>query len=369
MANFKYLQLADRLKSDILKRIYSPGERIPTESELSELFSASRYTVRQAVAQLETEGLLHRIQGSGTYVTENLPISRPASPSQSNHIGLVFMDDKNYIFSDIIRGASDYLVSQNYLLNVFVTDGNYDSEKRVLDLLLKSQPLGVLLEPTNSGLLSVNYELYQQLAEQIPCLLLHSPDIGACPALSLNDREGARQLTDYLLELGHTKIGTLFCFEESTAQIRYCGFVDALRSRGLTQDSDAAVWTMRSRVSDLLEPTGSLTLDRMLQSVTAVICHDDRVAYALIRYLEQKGIRVPQDISVVGYDDSFYATLGLPITSVTHPKVQYGVHLAQALLEMIHTPGTVDLSRYTVTPELVIRSSAAPPACKKEDGF
>ena len=364
MAKMNHSQLADSLKSNIINGTYSPGEKIPTEPELSKLFSATRYAVRQAVAQLEKEGFLQRIQGSGTYVTKSLP-QLPAErevSSPSDTIGLIMMDDRNYIFSEVMRGASDYLTSQGYLMNFFMTDTNYDSEKRALDMLLKSRPAGVLLEPINSGLLSVNYDLYQQLASQVPCLLLHSPDIGICPSLSLHDREGAKMLTEYLIGLGHSRIGTLFCFEESTAQKRYCGFLEALREHGFTQEKDAAVWTLRSRVNDFFEPAGALALDRMLQRVTAIFCHDDRVAYALIRHLEQKGIRVPQDISVVGYDDSFYATLGLPITSVTHPKAQYGINAAQALLEMIHSSGPIDLSRFTVMPELVIRSSAAAPA-------
>lgn len=364
MAKVNHSQLADSLKSNIMDGTYPPGEKIPTEPELSRLFSATRYAVRQAVAQLEKEGLLQRIQGSGTYVTKNLPQlpTEKEVPSSSDTIGLVMMDDQNYIFSEVMRGASDYLTSQGYLMNFFMTDTNYDSEKRALDMLLKSHPAGVLLEPINSGLLSVNYDLYQRLASQVPCLLLHSPDIGICPSLSLHDRAGAKMLTEYLIGLGHFRIGTLFCFEETTAQKRYCGFLEALREHGLTQEKDAAVWTLRSRVNDFFEPAGALALDRMLQCVTAIFCHDDRVAYALIRHLAHRGIRVPQDISVVGYDDSFYATLGLPITSVTHPKAQYGIHAAQALLEMIRSPKTVDLSRYTVMPELVIRDSAAAPA-------
>jgi len=265
-----------------------------------------------------------------------------------------------------MHGASNYFTSQGYLLNVFMTDGNYDSEKRALDILLRSRPAGVLLEPTNSGLVSVNFDLYQQIAENMPCILLHTSDTGACPALSINDRQGARKLTDYLIQLGHTKIGTFFCFEESTSQRRYCGFLDSLRNHGLTQEADAAVWTLRSRVNDCFEPSGSLALNRMLHSVTAVFCHDDRIAYALIHYLEKNGVHVPEDISVVGYDDSFYATLALPITTVTHPKAQYGINAAQALLEMIHSSRSVDLSHYTVEPELVIRDSASFPAQTNE---
>ena len=319
--------------------------------------------MRKAVAALEEEGYLQRIQGSGTYVTEGFhrPPLQPQGAGLSNTIGLIIGDSQTYLSPDIIRGASDYLIEQGYLLSVAMTSGSYDSEKKAMEILLKNRPAGVLLEPVNSGLFSVNYDLYQRMSEEIPCLLLHSGNIGTCRALSLHDRMGAQLLTEHLLELGHTKIGVIFCIEEYTGQKRYCGLLSALRGHGLTHSQDYCIWTQRSRIDDLFAPGGSLELDRMLETVTAVFCHDDRIAYALIRYLENKGIRVPDDISVVGYDDSIYAQLSLPITTVSHPKAEYGLHAAQALLDLIHSPGTANLSKYEALPELIVRNSTAAP--------
>lgn len=364
MAKFKYTQLANSLKSNILEGLYQPGKKIPTEPELSELFAVSRHTVRMAVSLLEEEGFLRRIQGSGTYVMETLP--KTSDPRErtalSNVIGLVLMDTQNYIFSSIVHGASDYLMSHGYLLSTILTSGSYDSEKQALETLQSSHPAGILLEPASSGLHSVNYDLFQQVAKHIPCLLLHSDDIGICRSLSLQDRLGAQMLTDYLIGLGHSKIGTLFCFDEHTGQQRYCGYLDSLRSHGLIPERDLSLWAHHEQAKAFFDGTRERELDQMLRQVTAVICQDDRAAHALIRCLAEKGIRVPEDISVVGYDDSFYATLDLPITTVSHPKAEYGRHAAQALLEMIRSPEGVDLSQYTVTPELIIRKSAAAPA-------
>lgn len=361
MANYKYLPLADSLKSNILEGIYRPGTRIPTEPELCDTFSVSRYMVRQAVALLEEEGFLRRVQGSGTYVAEELPQApvprRPAT--HSNTIGLVMGDSQAYISPEIIRGASDFLTGQGCLLNVALTHGSYDQEKRALDIFLNSHPAGVLLEPVNSGLFSVNYELYQQLNREVPCLLLHSGDIGECRSFSLNDFEGARLLTSHLLELGHTRIGVIFCMEEYTGQKRYCGFLSALRSHGLTHSPEHRICIQRCRIDDLFETAGSAELERLLKTVTAVFCHDDRIAYDLIRYLTKKGIRVPEDISVAGYDDSVYAELALPITTVSHPKAEYGHRAAQALLKMIQSPGIISFADLEPKPELIIRKSTS----------
>ena len=110
-------------------------------------------------------------------------------------------------------------------------------------------------------------------------------------------------------------------------------------------------------MEDLFDPRGGLALDRILENSTAVICHDDRIAYSMIMHLRDRGIRVPDDISVVGYDDSFYATLDTQITSVTHPKKKYGKRAAQAILHMIQEPDTFDVTRYIIHPKLVVRDS------------
>ena len=184
------------------------------------------------------------------------------------------------------------------------------------------------------------------------------------PVLPLRDREGMKHMTDYLFSLGHRKIGTLFSFDEITGQNRFRGFLDSLRDHGVEHDSRNSIWVEHSKKEDIFQESGSFALDKMLRNVTAVICHDDRVAHRLIQYLDGKGIRVPEDISVTGYDDSAYSVLNLPITTVVHPKTEYGRKAAQALLDLMHRPEDIHMDKYTIEPQIVIRASTAPPAAK-----
>ena len=136
--------------------------------------------------------------------------------------------------------------------------------------------------------------------------------------------------------------------------------LDALSRRGISHSEALEIWTQRGKVDDLFQPTGNLPLMRMLKKATAIFCHDDRIAYMLITYLRSINIRVPEDISVVGYDDGLYATLDVQITTMTHPKIQYGVNAAKAMLELIESPETFDITKYEVMPELVVRNTVAP---------
>ena len=375
MADFKYKQVADRLRVCIGEGTFKPGERIPTEPELCEQFQVGRQTLRKAVALMEEAGYLRRVQGSGTYVCEReenhggetpkdapeYAVRVPAAEGENRTITLVMRSGKSYVFLDIMQGISEVLTANGYILNIVITDSDYDKERMILENMLQNPPAGLLFEPVCSGLLSVNYPLYKEVFSRIPALMIHMDSVPHFPFIALNDRQGSRKLANYLISLGHKRIGTVYAFDEYTGQNRYRGFLDALQEHGMRHIPGDNVWMYHERMNDLFKADGCIALERMRKEVTAIMCHDDRVASKLIGYLGKKQVRVPEDISVVGYDNSLYSQLGVAITTVTHPGTEYGKMAADALLQMIYSPESVDLSRYSVEPELVIRDSAGPP--------
>ena len=289
MAYFKYKQVADQLLEAIHNGTDQTGDKIPKEEELCSQFHVGRQTLRSAVAQLEESGYLKRVQGSGTYVCDpsgEIPAAGKEEQDQISFIqagnpgviALVMMNSENYIFLDLMRGISDYLMEQGYVLTTMMTDGDYERERIALETLLQNPPAGILLEPVWPRVLSVNEDLLKEVSEKIPCLLLHSDATSMFPAYPLRDREGMYKMTEYLLSLGHKKIGTMFSFDETTGQNRYLGCMQALRAHGMAQKKDHAVWFEHSRSGDLFEAGGSIQLDSMLSEVTAVLCHDDRIA-------------------------------------------------------------------------------------------
>ncbi|MDO4544972.1 MAG: GntR family transcriptional regulator [Bacillota bacterium] len=357
---YKYMRLVDWIKEQVETGALTAGQKLPTEAAMAEQFSVSRHTVRQALAFMENEGLLYSIQGSGTYISEDMERVPPedGEPEQrSNSIGMLLSDSIQYIFPDIIQGVSEYLMSRGYLLNVAFTGGNFFHEKDVLDKLMEANLAGIIIEPLSYGMALNNDALYAEVAEKIPMLMIHTDRSRVCPTLSLCDGEGTYMLANHLLDMGHTEIGSIYAFDEPTAAPRYSGFLNAMHEKNVTHRDDNDIWIKRRNLNDLFHPEGKLPLERMLKEVTAVICHDDRIAYALIRHLRDQGIRVPEDISVVGYDDSVYATLDMQITSVTHPKEKYGKRAAQAILEMIRDPDAFDADKYVIHPKLVVRNS------------
>ena len=143
MGNFKYRKLEDLIKSKIINASLKTGDKLPTESELIKETGFSRQTVRVAINHLIEEGLLKSIQGSGTYVSKKAEIysEKKTSPAViPNSVTMILMDAKTYIFPEIMNGASDILVQNNYFLNPLFTDCNYDKEREILINILNNPP-------------------------------------------------------------------------------------------------------------------------------------------------------------------------------------------------------------------------------------
>ena len=343
--------IIDGIKAGDLKA----DEKLPTEYELSEKFNMTRYSVRKALESLEKEGYLYKIQGSGSYISPQAQSSakKRREPSDSNIIGLVLTNSNAHIFPDVIRGVSGELAKNVYPLSLHITDNDVLKEREAIENLMALNPLGIIMEPANSLLIPYNKKLYLETSKKMPMLLIHAVPSEELPVLSLNDTMGARKIVRHLLDNGHERIGTILCLDEQTGSARYLGVMEELKENGMSHADDFAIWVKRNRVSDIFRADGCHALERMLSEVTAVFCHDDRVAFALVKYLRDTGRRVPEDISVVGYDDAEFSNMDVRITTVAHPKVEYGINAAKALIKLINDPENFRASDYETEPQLI----------------
>ncbi len=148
--------------------------------------------------------------------------------------------------------------------------------------------------------------------------------------------------------------------DEYTVISRYMGFKDEMAANGLETSEENTLWIRRNLLSDIFSDNGNLAVDRMIKNVSAVICHDDRIAYELIKYLHSKNIRVPEDISVVGYDNAdIFTDTDIRLTTIAHPKAKYGENVANGILELINDPDAFSISKYAVEPELIEGNSVS----------
>ena len=159
-AQTKYQALINYINEQIAARALRPGDKLPSENELSEQFHISRQTVRKAIGVLEEDGLVRRIKGSGTY----LSYDRRENLEQKNSIAVVTTYVDSYIFPKTIQGIEKVLFESGYSVQISFTNNTLEREKSILeDLLSRDDVAGVIVEGTKSGLPNPNIPLYRQL--------------------------------------------------------------------------------------------------------------------------------------------------------------------------------------------------------------
>ncbi|OZB90917.1 GntR family transcriptional regulator [Paenibacillus sp. XY044] len=351
----KYILLKNELLSWFESGKLKPGQQVPSENEIAEQFGLSRQTVRQTYSELEKEGWLERIQGKGTFA--RFPGRREGELVKTIGIMTTYISD--YIFPHIVRGAEAELRSRGYRLLLSSTDNNKEKEMESLKLMT-SQPLsGLIIEPTKSAEGNPNLGYYLELQEKgIPYLMINEKYRELeCPLLRVDDELGGYKAADHLLANGHTRIAGFFKRDDLQGVNRLKGFLAAHKARGVAVAPKRVVTYTTEQKNDLpFRQALQLLSGAAEERPTAFVCYNDELAVSLMEAVLQLGLRVPEDVSFVGFDDSMLASAsGTKLTTLTHPKTAMGRDAASQLIAMIEdglAPGDT-----LYEPELVERDS------------
>ena len=329
----KYGDLIHYLKNLIAEGKLNAGDRLPSENELTECFGISRQTVRKAIGLLEEQGTVRRVRGSGTYVS----FDRRENLERRNRIAVMTTYVESYIFPKTIQGIEKILFERGYSVQISFTNNTLEREKNVLtDLINRDDVAGIIVEGTKSGLPNPNLYLYRQLMNRkIPIVFINTfyPEL-AVPHVSLNDVKAAETAVNYLIGKGHENIGAILKLDDGQGRLRYLGYLKAMEAAGLPVTDSRLVWIDTDESKQL-----NYCRDKILNRVeecSALFCYNDQIAFQLIRMLGERGIRVPEDVSVISVDDSDLALHSeVQITSLPHPKEKLGAKAAEVLLDMI----------------------------------
>lgn len=351
----KYMQVVNWIKQQIDCRAYLPDQRIPSENELSEQFGLSRQTIRHAISVLEEEGILTRLQGSGTYVSDNCFTNL----EKRTRIAVVTTYVDSYIFPKTIQGIEQILTEHGYSMELAFTNNMVEREKEILaDIIQKDDIAGMIIEPTKSGLPNPNEDLYQKLLEKkLPMIFINSfyPNLDI-PHVSMNDKDAAMKAVEALIMAGHKNIAAILKMDDGQGHRRYSGYMEAMKAAGLPTRDENVIWI---DTEDVLHP--ELYRDKILRRLSgcsAIFCYNDQVAFNLVALLQKEGISVPGQMSVVSVDDSDLAKLGdIKLSSIPHPIDRLGAKAALNLLQMMKDP-KYD-GNFEFVEEVILRESVA----------
>lgn len=356
MEDYKYLTIVEWVKEHIKTQNLKPNDRFLTEKELCGIHSVSRQTVRQALMCLEKENVICRVRGSGTFVGESF--SDEPEPKTLKSIGVISTYFSDYIFPQIVTGIERVLNEAGYSMQLATTRNEVFEETQALKSMMMNGVSGLIAEPSRSALPNPNTELYQELKRKnIPLVFFNAKYPWAdMPCVSIDDEAAAKMVTDHLFECGHCRISGIFAFDNIQGHKRYSGFMKSCIEHGLRNAEKNIFWFAAADGSAIFDNFPKKILETVKES-TAVVCYNDKIAVKMLQFCRERGISVPNDISVAGIDDSKYASIcDVPLTTVRHPHCELGETAARTLLDMIKAC-SVQHSDVIFTPELIVRDS------------
>ena len=275
--------------------------------------------------------------------------------ARSMTFGIVIPDICNPVFSHIYKGIEGVCRDRHYALMVGNSNESADDEKTIITNMISHGVDGVFVVPVNK-----NKSRYSQLtAAEIPLILLQRKSAKAQANLvQSNDCEGGYLAAEHLYSLGHRRFLLVFAnMNVSSAKERYDGFLACLSSHGLKKDSVKVIECDLSRSDGYAKTKAWLDLHPDLDGVSAIFCFSDYIASGVYSALSERGLSVPDDVSVVGYDNNEYSGIVYPpLTTVDILPHEIGTRAAKLMLELIKKKSE-KTTEIIISPKLTVRSS------------
>ena len=275
-------------------------------------------------------------------------------------VGLVMPELQNPIFPALAEAIGGGLAQNGYTPVLCIQTAGGISESDYVELLLHQQVSGVIFAGGAYAQADVNHDHYDRLVElKLPTVLVNAPIDGlGFATVSCDDATSMEQAFGHLLQLGHQRIGILLGPRDHIpSQRKHAAALRMAERYGVELGDDRVVHSLYSLES------GQTAASKLLRSgVTGIICASDPMALGAIRAVRRAGLRVPEDVSVIGYDDSALMNCTEPpLTTVRQPIEAMGRMVIELLMRQMSSEAPIG-DEVFFAPELVVRSSTAPAA-------
>lgn len=284
-------------------------------------------------------------------------VARGLASKRTTTVGVVIPDISNAIFAEVARGIEDIANMYHYNIILCNADKRKEKEVRVINTLLEKQVDGLLFM---GGAVSDEH-IQAFKTSRVPIVLCATSDErDMYPSVDIDHKAAAKDAVQALIEQGHRRIamisGTLQ--DPSTGYARFQGYKEALEEAGLKVDDELV------RIGNYRYESGSETARYFLeldQRPTAIFAANDEMAIGAIHAIQDAGLKVPDDISVIGLDNTRMASMVRPqLTTVAQPMYDIGA-VSMRLLTKLMNKETVQNERVILKHELIARQSVAHP--------
>lgn len=250
-------------------------------------------------------------------------------------IGLIVKEITNPFYSEVVIGAQEYLAAQGYLSFVCTSEGSYEKEGALLKAFQNRSVQGAVIAPVLDARSDLSH-LFMLRRAAYPFVLLEAVQGLQVNVVSVDNVRAVQMAVSYLIERGHERI-VHFAGPPYTQHTRdrILG-VEKAFSQSHLRFTDEVIIPAGAHLQDGYEAALEYFRTHRRAMPTGVTCFNDLVAMGVLRALHELGIRVPEEVSVIGFDDiPMAAYLSIPLTSVRVPKREMGARAAALLLELI----------------------------------
>ncbi len=334
----KHFQLGEAIKDHILQTGMVEGDLIPSERMLSETFDVSRFTVRRAISDLVKEGVLRREGRRGAFVNKIPMASAWQRGSRRRLLGVVIPDIEDFFAARLVNGMDSLSHQMGYSIALGRSDEDPERAKQQIERLLAEQVAGLVMVPVAGD----NYEeanlsiLAMVRAAGTPFVLIDRYVEGSIADTVVSDNfDGAYRCTEHLIGLGHKRIAYLGYPRCSTVDDRVAGYKKCLMDHRIHPDARLVRQHHPRRDREkTIEATKQLL--QLEPRTTAILTANDGVAMDVWAGIQEMGLRVPEDVALVGYDNaSGHAGPGVLLTTTEQPLFEEGRLACQMLLDRI----------------------------------
>ncbi len=334
LGSAKYIRVKQRILADLAAGRLKEGQALASEPVLAAEAKVARNTVRQALAELEREGILKRVQGSGTFVcTEQERKTR----GQLKLFAMILPEMHRDLYPILVKGFDHGAAELEYQVMVCNTDNDIDKQGNLILQLIDKKVAGVAVVPPT--LMPTPLHQLRQLREHhIPVVFCHRRVNEATGPLVTWDWETVgRRAGEAFLEQGHQRLAFFSILKYPLAEAYEKGLRAALTAAGAVL-LEKHIYYGEYKVGTQEEESVRPALERMLKRSdrpTGIFCNDDTEAELVYLAVRNMGLRVPEDISIVGFGGRWRGgAVRRQLTSVTVDEHELGVKAAELLYQM-----------------------------------
>ncbi len=279
--------------------------------------------------------------------------------SKDNSIAIIIKDLNYPFYTSIATGAKDYASTKGYSVIITSSDDSHEREKKLSHLFSTKDIKGTIIAPVVEGTAEIEH-LFKLKMINYPFVLLEDVKGIQANVVAIDNLRAIKKAVKYLIDGGHTKIvhfaGPL---QSSHTQERIEGFRDAFSESTLVFRHDMIV-----SIGSHYDESYAKTMEYFRKTnksdyPTAIVCFNDHQALAVMTALRDLNIAVPDDISIIGNDDIYYAKIyPVPLTTIRAPQHEIGKTAAEILIRNIESSTLLPIERVVLDTEFVVRGSS-----------